>query len=122
MRQCLERFGFCRETWSAAVRRGDVVPRPHKMPIESLLVVGRAQTNRSHLKRRLIDAGLKQDRCERCGLDEWMGERLTTELHHVNGDGADNRLENLQLLCGNCHSQTHNWGGKGVKRNGSRPG
>jgi len=38
------------------------------------------------------------------------------ELHHLNGDGQDNRLENLQLLCGNCHAQTDNWGGRGVKR------
>jgi 5-methylcytosine-specific restriction endonuclease McrA len=38
------------------------------------------------------------------------------ELHHVNGDGNDNRLENLNLLCGNCHSQTDNWGGRGVEK------
>jgi len=121
MTQCLQRFGFSRETFRAAVRRGDLVPRPHTMPIESLLVVGRAQTNRSHLKRRLIKAGLKEDRCERCGIAEWMGEPLSTELHHINGDGKDNRLENLQLLCGNCHSQTDNWGGRGQMRNGNRP-
>ncbi len=121
MTQCLRRFRFSRETWCAAVRRGDVVPRPHKLPLESLLVAGRPQTSRGHLKRRLLAAGLKEDRCERCGIAEWMGEPLSAELHHINGDGADNRLENLQLLCGNCHSQTDNWGGRGVKRNGNRP-
>jgi 5-methylcytosine-specific restriction endonuclease McrA len=41
---------------------------------------------------------------------------LSMQLHHINGDGSDNRLENLQLLCGNCHSQTDNWGGRGIRR------
>jgi hypothetical protein len=85
------------------------------MPMEKLLVVGR-QTNRSHLKGRLLREGLKENRCEICGITEWLGKPLSMELHHVNGDGKDNRLENLQLLCGNCHSQTDNWGGRGLVR------
>jgi DNA-binding CsgD family transcriptional regulator len=116
MTQCMRRFGFFRDTWYRAVRRGDVVPRPHQIPLDELLVVGREKTNRSHLKRRLVKAGLKEDRCEICGITEWLGRPLNMELHHVNGDGLDNRLENLQLLCGNCHSQTDNWGGRGGRR------
>jgi len=116
MTRCLARFGFSRDTWYRAVRRGDVVPRPHEIDLSDLLVAGRRQTNRSHLKRRLIKAGVKENRCEICGLTEWMGRPLPIELHHVNGDGHDNRLENLQLLCGNCHSQTDNWGGRGLGR------
>ena len=70
----------------------------------------------------MIRAGLKENRCENCGITEWLGKPLSMELHHVNGDGRDNRLENLQLLCGNCHAQTDNWGGRGVgrRRNGGR--
>jgi transposase-like protein len=113
MRQCQVRFGFCGATWSDAVRRGVLTPRPRKMPIDELLVVGRKETNRSHLKSRLIDEGLKANRCEICGIAEWRGMPLSMELHHLNGNGEDNRLENLQLLCGNCHSQTDNWGGRG---------
>jgi AraC-like DNA-binding protein len=116
MRQCVNRFGFCRATWYEAVKRGDIVPRPVKIPIEELLVVGRKETNRTHLKNRLMKEGLKENRCEACGITEWRGRPLGMELHHVNGDGDDNRLENLQLLCGNCHSQTDNWGGRGVRR------
>ncbi len=81
-----------------------------------LLVVGRKGTNRTHLKSRLIKEGLKGESCEICGLGEWLGRPLGLELHHVNGRGNDNRLENLQLLCGNCHSQTDNWGGRGIGR------
>jgi len=116
VRECMRRFGFCAATWNEAVKRGAVVPRPAAMPIEQLLVVGRSETNRTHLKSRLIAEGLKENRCEACGIAEWRGKPLSMELHHVNGDGSDNRLENLELLCGNCHSQTDNWGGRGVRR------
>jgi hypothetical protein len=115
MRQCMEWFGFSRDAWGKAVNRGDVKPRPWIMPIEELLVVGR-KTNRSHLKHRLLKEGLKENRCEWCGLTEWRGKPLNMALHHVNGDGRDNRLVNIIFLCPNCHAQTPNYGG----RNGHR--
>lgn len=114
VRECAERFGFCTATWSKAVKRGDVCPREWVTPIDALLVAGRRRS-RGHIKARLIKEGLKQNRCEACGITEWRGKPLNMELHHVNGDGSDNRLENLQLLCGNCHSQTDNWGGRGAR-------
>jgi AcrR family transcriptional regulator len=111
--QCQERFGFSRETWHAARLRGDVTSRPHAMPIDELLAGVR---NRSHVKLRLIAAGLKANRCEICGVEEWLGAPLSMALHHVNGDGSDNRLENLQMLCPNCHSQTENFAGRAKRR------
>jgi hypothetical protein len=113
--ECQERFGFARKTFMDAAARGDVKTRPHGAPIALYLVAGR-KTNRSHLKARLMAAGLKENRCEVCGLTEWRGEPLAMALHHVNGDGLDNRLENLQLLCPNCHSQTENFAGRGRRR------
>lgn len=115
MRQCRARFGFSSDTGAAAVRRGDIVPRPHVIPIEELLVAGRRR-QRSHIKARLLKEGLKRNVCETCGLSEWRGAPLSLELHHVNGEAEDNRLENLMLLCGNCHSQTDNWGGRGMRK------
>jgi AraC-like DNA-binding protein len=114
--QCAARFGFNSATWYQAVARGDVKPRPRAMPLEQLLVADRPQTNRSHLKLRLLAAGLKENCCERCGLTEWDGRPLNMQLHHVNGQGKDNRLENILFLCPNCHAQTETWGG----RNGHR--
>lgn len=62
------------------------------------------------LKKRLIVSKLKNDICEICGCkNEWMGQPITLELHHINGDHYDNRIENLQILCPNCHSQTRNF-------------
>lgn len=110
-RACQERFGFSRAAWADAVSRGDITPRPRLEPIEQILVAGRRRS-RSHVKLRLLQAGLKAPQCEACGLEEWRGRSLSLELHHVNGDGQDNRLENLRLLCPNCHSQTDTWGGR----------
>ena len=112
---CQLRFGFARRTFMDAVRRGAITTRPQAAPIELYLVDGRA-VSRDHLKRRLFGAGLKEARCELCGLNEWRGRPLSLALHHLNGDGLDNRLENLQLLCPNCHSQTPNFSGRNVSR------
>ena len=110
MRQCMKRFGFSRDPWGKAVKRGDIVPNDWVTPLEILLVAGRRRS-RGHIKARLLRAGLKENRCERCGLGEWQGKPLNMQLHHINGDGLDNRVENLELLCANCHSQTSTYEG-----------
>jgi len=119
VRACVKQFGFANSTWTDAVRRGDLLPLPHAMPLEKLLGAPR---HRGHVKQRLIKLGLKEDRCEICGISDWLGAPLSLPLHHVNGDRHDNRLENLQLLCPNCHSQTENFAGRNVRRiNEMRP-
>lgn len=55
--------------------------------------------------------------CNECGIkDVWNNKKLSLQLDHVNGDGNDNRLENLRFLCPNCHSQTENFAGKSCKK------
>lgn len=117
VRDCAQAFGFATSSWGEAVKRGDVVARPRGRTAEALFAAN-THRNRGDLKRRLIKDGFKTGCCEICGIDEWLGRPLTMTLHHVNGDRLDNRIENLQLLCANCHSQTSTFGGRNGRRLG----
>jgi DNA-binding transcriptional ArsR family regulator len=107
--ECVERFGFSRQSWHAARLRGALVTRPTAMSLDELCAVG-THRNRFHVKRRLIAAGVLAQRCDGCAISTWLGAPIALELHHRNGDGDDNRIANLQLLCPNCHSQTETFG------------
>jgi hypothetical protein len=85
-----------------------------EVPIHFLseILVKDRKLNTNSLRKRLIKEGVFENKCEKCGIETWMGEKIVFELHHINGDSTDNRLENLILLCPNCHSQTSNFRGK----------
>jgi hypothetical protein len=114
-RECQEQFGCSHSAFADAVTRGDIVPRPKALPLERLLVANRYR-GRENIKLRLLAAGVKVNRCEECGMNRWRERPLSLCLHHVNGERHDNRLENLVLLCPNCHSQTPNFGSKNRRR------
>ena len=88
-------------------------------PRESLdtMLVGDRLLSSSNLKKRLWDAELLPRHCQMdgCGISEWLGQPAPLELDHINGIHTDNRIENLRILCRNCHGQTDTFG----RRNGS---
>lgn len=81
-------------------------------PLQDLLVSGK-RINGPRLKRRLIAEGLLEDKCSECGIGPFWNEKpLSLQVDHVNGVHNDNRLENLRILCPNCHTQSSNFAGR----------
>lgn len=86
-----------------------------RIPLSEILVEGSTYSTHS-LRLRLLDEGVKEHRCEDCQRTEWQGEPIPLELEHINGTSNDHRLENLMLLCPNCHALTLTWRGRKNRR------
>ena len=85
-----------------------------KQSLSEILVEHSTFISTYKLKLRLFKEGLKEKRCECCGLHMWQGREIPLELHHINGIKDDLRLENLQILCPNCHAMTDNYRGRNI--------
>ena len=59
---------------------------------------------------------LRGHQCEKCGLSEWLNKNIPLEVHHKDGDPLNNTLDNLELLCPNCHALTDNYRGKNINK------
>lgn len=105
----LDTSHFLGQGWRKGVPNQDV-------PTRSLaeILVECSMYKGYRLKERLIRAGLKEAACERCLRTTWNGLAIPLELDHVNGRADDNRLENLRLLCPNCHAQTPTYRGRNI--------
>jgi hypothetical protein len=96
--------------------------RPALRRPEDVLVKhgGERRTRTVVLRRALRDMGVPEE-CADCGIGpEWFGKPMTLEVDHINGDWSDDRLENLRLLCPNCHAVTSTWC-RGGRRHSSQP-
>lgn len=90
-----------------------------KKPLKDYLILSdqyQPIINSNKLKKRLILEGIKYHVCEMCGTREWLNQKVPLEIHHINGNKYDNQIENLQILCPNCHTLTKNYRGKNKVR------
>ncbi len=91
---------FAGMTWNKGLT-GRYMPL---IPLSKILV--KDSTFQSfQLKNRLFRNKIKEPVCEECGWARCsIDGRIPVELDHINGDRHDNRIENLRILCPNCHS------------------
>jgi len=89
-----------------------------KMPsdLSVVMVENSSYVNSNHLKKRLLREKVLDWECKKCKLKIWNNFPIPLELNHINGNNLDHRLENLELLCPNCHAQTPNYRGKNLKK------
>ena len=111
LRRWMQKYGLDWEKWKNMGRKGRDSSQERKYTAE--------QAFQKNMPLRYAFKYLKEERewkCEQCGLSEWQGSTLPLEVHHINGDHWDQRRENLQILCPNCHALTKTWRSKGRKK------
>ncbi len=87
------------------------------VPWEKIFCQGSDYLNRDRIKKLLIEHKLVRNECALCGNPPvWLGMPLSLHLDHINGVFNDNRIENLQLLCPNCHTQTPSYAGRSSQK------
>jgi hypothetical protein len=89
-----------------------------KIPLIEIFEGKHPQYQANSLRKRLFAENLKDEKCEVCGIDNWLGKRIALELDHIDGNRYNHSLQNLRIICPNCHSQTHTYRGKNKSGHG----
>ena len=97
--------------------KGTIKPSPllRKFQTEDILKGKCPEMLRKDVKKRMVSEGHLENKCYECGITDWNSKPLVCHLEHINGISNDHRLENLTMLCPNCHSQTSTYAGKNRK-------
>lgn len=95
--------------------KGIKKPVAPKIPLKDIIEGKHPSFQTNKLRIRLINEGIKTEMCEVCGITEWNGKRVSLELDHIDGNRTNHKLENLRIICPNCHSQTHTYRARNIK-------
>lgn len=88
--------------------KGLIIRLQIEKPLDEILVAN--STYQSHkLRKRLLKENYFEAKCYKCNLTEWLKQPIPLELEHIDGDRSNNLLNNLTLLCPNCHALTSTW-------------
>ena len=95
--------------------KGCCKPIDPKISLSEILEGKHPQFQTFKLKNRLLKEGIMKNECCKCGLTSWQDKPLNMELDHIDGDRTNHKLENLRILCPNCHAQTDTYRSKNRK-------
>lgn len=113
LKRIIEQMGV--DTSHFTGRRVNDVTRQYYILSDKYIESGR-RIQSSKLLEKLVRENKKCPQCEKCGIVDWNGKAIVFHLHHLDGNPENNNLDNLQVLCPNCHSQTNNYKGKANTR------
>ena len=87
-------------------------PEKPKIPTDEIIEGKHPYYQTLKLKKRLLKEGLKENKCDICGITEWNNKEISMQLDHIDGNSHNHKFDNLRMVCPNCHSQTHTYCGK----------
>lgn len=99
-----------RQGWSKGLKRPELRADP-AVALRNASGASRQVVRRAFLR-------LVPYKCSRCKISTWLNEPAPLQVDHINGINSDHRIENLRLLCANCHALTPTFSGRNNK-NGS---